>query len=421
MKKKITKEKLGKYGISIKCNRKMRLRQTGAARWTQKNFCKDICSQNALINMEKGNVGRFIENYVELAERLDLTVDDFPEIDKKIESYTKHLYKAMEFCDIKKMEKYINKFHELLGPVKKCLWYCDMESAITSIERYYLHQDYLDAQDRNYYTEMLGEFNDDWDDMIKSVVYNSAYQDVSTDEYIKRFKDFNILDNKGAFNKVNVLLYHFDNGNTAKLYAAIAKYEKEWIKKKNIIRLLDAYSINLSYASVYDVNEIEGVLARVNKLMEKNDIPEYKLSELYFCMGTAYLNLKKYNLVKEMMEQCLKYDEKKVKLAFIYYIHSQRMLNEKQIVIPEYSEEELAKFLELPQRIYHFYTMLNNRPYVELEKYLMSKLLPLLVEYNDAILIQVFKDELELIVEESGHYSIVQKYDQKTKHILPHA
>ena len=85
----IPKNKLEKFGLSIRCNRRRNLSLTKAAKWTQSHFCEGICSQNSLINIEKGKIGRFIENYPKLAERLELQVVHSDEIDKRIVHFTK--------------------------------------------------------------------------------------------------------------------------------------------------------------------------------------------------------------------------------------------------------------------------------------------------------------------------------------------
>lgn len=157
----IPKGKLEQFGISIRCNRKRKLHQTKAAKWTQSNFCEGICSPTSLISMEKGKISRFVDNYPMFAERLNLKITYSPDIDKRANVYTKEIYTAIEYYDFDKMRKYFDKLYELLEPVKDCLWYCDLYYAANAIDGYYLSRKFMNVDDRIFYADMIGEFSEE--------------------------------------------------------------------------------------------------------------------------------------------------------------------------------------------------------------------------------------------------------------------
>ncbi len=409
----ITKDKLGRYGLSIKANRKRQLHLTNAAKWTQKEFCKDICSQNALINMERGHAGRFRDNYLMLAEKLDLKITHNPDLDKKIEPLTKRLYHALEYYDLDDIKKTTRKLSNCLVHVKDFLWYCDLYQVVKAVEQHYLHQNYLSPDDRVYFADMIDEFSSDWDDIIKSIVFLSAYLDFDSEEYRDRFYEFNLANNRAAFNKVNTLSFYLTDNHNTKLFLLIQELEAEWTEKKNIIRLIDLYNMELLHKSYYDVYELRQADIKITNMIQTHSIPKQKLAETYYNLGTAYLKIKDYEKTTDMMKKCIEYDVKKKKLSFVYLAHAQRMCGQK-IVIPYYTQEELNHFPAIYSPIFQFYSNLNHISVEQSESYLMDEILPMM-NPDDDITIEIFQEELSLLVDKTNHYKAMMIYMKKTK------
>lgn len=409
----ITKDKLGRYGLSIKANRKRQLHLTNAAKWTQKEFCKDICSQNALINMEKGHAGRFRDNYLMLAEKLDLKITHNPDLDKKIEPLTKRLYHALEYYDLDDIKKTTRKLSNCLVHVKDFLWYCDLYQVVKAVEQHYLHQNYLSPDDRVYFADMIDEFSSDWDDILKLLVFTSAYLDFDSEEYRDRFYEFNLANNRAAFNKVNTLSFYLTDNHNTKLFLLIQELEAEWTEKKNIIRLIDLYNMELLHKSYYDVYELRQADIKITNMIQTHSIPKQKLAETYYNLGTAYLKIKDYEKTTDMMKKCIEYDVKKKKLSFVYLAHAQRMCGQK-IVIPYYTQEELNHFPAIYSPIFKFYSNLNHISVEQSESYLMDEILPMM-NPDDDITIEIFQEELSLLVDKTNHYKAMMIYMKKTK------
>lgn len=407
----IPKHKLEKFGYSIRCNRKRKLNLTKAAKWTQSRFCEGICSQTSLISMEKGNAGRFIENYPKLAERLDLQVAYSDEIDKRIPVYTDHIYTAIEFYEFDKMRKYFDKLYELLDSVKNCLWYCDLYEAAKAVDNYYLKRQFLNFDDRNYIADMVGEFSNEWDEMIKAVIYISAYQNVDSTEYITRYKELKIEKCKSAFNKINIMLYYLDISRTLKLLNIAVKYEKEWIKSNNYLRILDNYGIKLPYLSIHDSYEVERIYKRIKDIIATHDVPRYKIAECYFGAAIAYCNLKRYKKSLEACEICYEYDDRNALPIFLYFAHAQRMMKNK-VKMPKYNDEEIANFSIIYQRFYEYFHIVNESVN-EGEKYIQSRIVSIVDADYDRNLLKLIGEELGLIADVNNHYSIVTKFNAK--------
>ena len=409
----IPKHKLEKFGYSIRCNRKRKLNLTKAAKWTQSRFCEGICSQTSLISMEKGNAGRFIENYPKLAERLDLQVAYSEKIDKRIPTYAKHIYTAIEFYEFDKMRKYFDKLYELLDSVKNCLWYCDLYEAAKAVDNYYLKRQFLNFDNRNYIADMIGEFSEEWDEMLKAVIYISAYQDVDTLEYLERFEELEIDKCKSAFNKINTLLFYYDQGRTITLLDLAEIYVEEWKKDKNDLRLLDVYGIKLPFVSIHDAYEVDEAYKTMVEIMRTHEIARYKKAECYFGLGTAYLNLQEYEKALEIYKVAYEYDDQNNKPLFVYVAHAQRMLKQK-VEMPYYSDEEMARFSTIYQTLYEYYKIVEQNEALG-EKFILSKIAPMVDANIDKTILNVIGEELGLLAGDANHYKIMAKFNKKLK------
>lgn len=408
---KIPKEKLGQFGISIKVNRKERLRKYSGASWTQKGFCDGICSEPSFVNIEKGKPGRFIDNYEKMAEKLGMRIAYDPDVDKKIDNYTKHLYKAIEYYDLKKTEKYCDKLIALLEGFKDCLWYGDLYRVVSKIKNYHFKNEFLLRDERDCYGDMIDEFNYGINEILKSIIYNAAYNDFNSSEFIDRFIDFEIEKSSSAFNKVNALTYYFAQDNTSKFNKLFNKLIVEWKDEHNYIRLVDAYNMGLIFLSYYDVSEVDKISSSISEIMDIIEIPQIKLAESYYNLGVAYFELKQYEKTIDMMEISYKFDISNVRFNFVYIGHSQRMLG-KALMVPFYANEQLSKISSYAASIYKYYSLPNDCEHSKLEKILMKEVLPLL-SVNDEIFFQILREELVYLVEYTKHYKNLMTFDKK--------
>lgn len=413
---KIPKEKLGQFGISIRVNRKEKLRKLSSASWTQKGFCEGICSEPSLISMEKGKPGRFLDNYEMMAEKLGKRIVYAPEIDKKIENYTKHLYKGMEVSDLDKIEKYSSKCLELLREYNDTLWYGDFLNFLNALNAYYFDGIDIQSSDIENFIDMIGEFSVMVDDMIKSLIFNSIYQDVDNMLFENVFDRLKLEENNFICNQVNCLLYYFATEKIAKFIAKLINVEKFCIKHRNQNRLLDTYNMAVLFYSYYDKSELEEYIDKLENLMECFTLSDYKLADLYYCLGIANHELSKFERVIEYMKKCYKVDMNKTKLTFIFIASSQRKLNY-EIEIPYYSDEELSRYPKDITLIYDYFVSSKNHTSAELEKIIMKRILPKL-NFDDEIIIKIIRDELERITSQTTHYKNLIIFDNKTKQLL---
>lgn len=409
----ISKKRMRMYGLSIRTNRSYRFDLAGSGRWTQKRFCENVCSENTLIAIEKGKAGRYDDFYEAFAKKLEMRIVDEPKIDRKMDTYTKRIYDAVEYYELDKIKRYTNKSAEILEPYKDCLWYGDLYAAVCALRDYYTKQKMVSKEDRILLSKMIGEFSKQWDDMIKSIVFCSAFHDLESDEYEKRFEEFEIESNEAACNKVNVLIYYVVKGYTRKINQLYEALEKEWQEKKNYIRLIDLYNSILLYNSHYDVTEVNEVRTKIEQVIDSTEIPKYKTVEVFYNLGCVYYNLEEYKKGIAMM-----FNTDRTKNSYIFIGHMQRKLGN-EVSIPEYSEEDLNKFSRDQQLIYEYFVKIKKIPAKESERVLMKKILPILNK-SDQSLVEIMREELEMLVEETKHYKNLMTFNKKVKISKPH-
>lgn len=409
----IPKTKLMKFGISIKCNRKRKLNETKAAKWTQNIFCEGICSENSMIKIEKGKVSRYLENYYEFSDRLGLKITYDEELDKQIDEITKIIYTAIEYYDFETMRIYFDKLYELLEPMQEYLWYGDLYHSAVAIGAYYLKREFINSKDRNYYADMANEFSDEWNEVVKAIVFISAYNDMNNNKYLTLFDKFKIDECKSAFNKVNTMLFLYDQDRTKKLLSISQEYEKEWQDNKNDLRLLDLYGVVLPCFSFHDVYELNGVYNTLMDILESHKVSDYKKAECYNGIGIAYYNLELYKEAIENLLIAYKNDKKHVLPLYVHIAHAQRMLGQK-VNLPYYSREDISKHSVIYQRLFEYFHIVEE-DYETIEKFIMNRLIPVMNKCTDKCIFELMEKEIGLVSNSTNHYKLIMRYNEKVK------
>lgn len=404
----LTKKQMKMYGLSIRTNRSYNLETAQARKWTQNLFCESICSVNTLINIEKGGAGRFEDTYAELAKKLNLRLMYNPNMNKRVYYYTKYMYEGVEYYDLAKLEKYSEKCLTMLEPYRDCLWYGDLYRAVQALVEHYLRQQLVSKDKRILLSKMIGEFSKRWDDLLKSIIFCSAFHDLGSEEYKMWFNEFKLANNRAACNKVNTVMFYYANENTRKLQDLYKELESQWEKDENYIRLIDMHITMLLYNSKYDISEVEAVREKVEYFMRKDFVPEYKKMESFYTMGSVFYNIGKYEKAMEMLKRC-----DKSKPAFIYIGRIQRMEG-KTITIPQYSRSELDRFSTDIKMMYEFYEGMNKRSASASENFLMKQILPNL-NITDGALVELMRDELEQLIDITRCYKDLSVFNKRVK------
>lgn len=412
----IPKEKLSLIGISIKVNRKARLKKTKSGKWNQANFADGICSQNTLIKIEHGQISRFPAIYEEAAKKLGLKLGYFPEIDVQIDKITPKLYKAVEFYDLKKIISYTKKLLEILESVKEYLWYCDLLYVIESIRKYYIDSENLSSFEIDILIEVLTELPTKISVFLKSIIFNSAYYDIESSDFDEIFKLLDIEKSDYICNEINVLLYYYAHNYTFDFLDLARLLEQKCLKTNNDFRLLDVYNLTLTYSSCYDCKKIDLYAGKIMDVLNRVNLPKPKLVECFYSIGLAFYENNYYDKAIEIFNKCYACDEKRVKMVFALIAMSQRKLGV-DVDIPYYSTYDLEKFPDDSKYIYKYFSMGDSIPNFIKQRYLMEEILPRL-HNNDELIISLIRDELSILAQKTSHYKDISIFDIKAKQLL---
>lgn len=406
----LTKKQMKMYGLSIRTNRSYNLETAQARKWTQNLFCESICSVNTLINIEKGGAGRFEDTYAELAKKLNLRLMYNPNMNKRVYYYTKYMYEGVEYYDLAKLEKYSEKCLTMLEPYRDCLWYGDLYRAVQALVEHYLRQQLVSKDKRILLSKMVGEFSKRWDDLLKSIIFCSAFHDLGSEEYKMWFNEFKLANNRAACNKVNTVMFYVANEYTKRLQNLYKVLEMEWEENKNYIRLIDMYSSTVVFNSFYDITEIDEVKTKVEEILAKGCVPDYKEAECNYNMGMAYYRLRQYDKSLEVMRRTAK-----IRPAFIFIAHMQRKLGI-PVKIETYSDDELKRFTGDIKGIYRYYDEIGKISAVRSENFLMKNILPIL-NPTEKIIVEIVREELEMLIDETKHYKDLLIFNKKVKQL----
>lgn len=417
----IPKEKLKLIGISIKVNRKAKLKETKAGKWNQMNFAEGICSQNTLIKIEHGQVSRFIEVYEEAAEKLNRKLGYFPDIDKQIEKITLKLYQAVEFYDIKKINLLTKKLLECLEPVKEYLWYCDLYEVQRAIMVFYNEEININENLIEKYTDMCTEFNENILTILKTIIFSSMCnllhdKKVKYSDIEKVYNELELASSESSSNLINTLLFCLLHEKTSEFLRQLNRLEKICIETENWIRLLDAYSIAISYLSVMDRYEVERYFEKFEDLLERVKVPNVRLKDYLFSLGTGLYERKHYEKAIEYLNKSSSIDTNIHNINFIYIASAQRKLN-LPIRIPYYSEKKLSNLPDDLRCIYQYYRMSDDIPVFIRQKYIMEEILKRLSVKDEAV-ISIIRDELLYLVAKSNHYKDAVIFEIKCRELL---
>lgn len=417
----IPKEKLSLIGISIKVNRKARLKETKSGRWNQQNFSDGICSQNTLIKIERGQVSRFIEVYAEAAERLGLRLGYFPEVDKLIDKIAPKLYKAVEFYDLKKIMLYTKKLIEILEPYKLCLWYCDLYLFSNSFTAYYQNEKYIEIKKLDTYIDMINEFNDTISEILKHLIFTSVYmelnrQNTNESELRKIYKQIEIDKSTFAANVLNKMIYCFIFEKTTALLMMLNDIETRYMETQNFIRLLDGYSLVISYLSVMGKEEVDEYIEKYEKLLMRVSLSQIKIKEYYYGLGTALYELGRYEKAISCFEKSYENDINITNPSFIYIASAQRKMGV-SINIPFYMEKDIQKFPIDIKQLYNYYKLNDDIPAFIKQKFIMERILPNL-RPKDELLVNILREELIGLIQETNHYKDSIIFEIKCRELL---
>ena len=405
-------------GKLIKVHRKEKLRITNSAKWTQRGFSKDVCSPTSLIKLEKGMLPRFYDVFEKIAKKFEWGVAYDPFVERKIERYIVQVRGACELGDVEMIQQALNICFAALKPVKDCIWYNDWYTMLKLVENYYIKEIFVEMEHRDYYHEMMELHGGIWEELMKNVLFNSAFMDVQSSDYRDLYRYYGFDQMKDTcYNYINGMLFSLSRNNSEMFKKLFKAAERRFLNKKNFIRLMDVYNLALIFAGFFDKNDIDDLVGKLVKLASMKSLPKTKVADLYFILGTIYYDLKEYEKALKILEGCYEYDVNRSHCPYLL-VGNINHLREKEANIPFYNEEELKKTTVDNQRIYRYYAMdKGDFTCYEKQEYLMNEILPTIGPEDDLTL-DVLASELDMLVVKTKKIEDVAVFNEVRNSLL---
>lgn len=412
---KIIDRKYNQIGFLIKAHRRKQYTITKAFKYTQNGF-NNLCSPNTLVRLEKGIAPRDKGIEHQLIEKLNFKFGDFRDIDDEVEMLIDKLYAAIELYELKKIDKLTLAIMDTLKDSQEYIWYYDLYVTTGYIREYFMNSEMLDADTISYIVDALPAFSEKFQELLKLIVFAITYLTYKSSDFMKICKEIDIENVTSMANKINVLLYYMSTDQTTKLILMIEELAVACKEQHNTIRLFDTYNIAVVVMGYYDKKRIASYKKRIDEEINLKDIPISKLSDYYYNIGTTFYSNEKYEEAIEYLQKCIRVEPTFPRPSFVVIAAAQRALGQ-EIAIPRISDETIQTFPNDLKLMYEYYAMSDEIPGFVKQKFIMQELLPNF-RPGDEMNINLFKKELEFIVQDTNRYKDVVVYEIKARQLL---
>lgn len=406
----ISKERLVIIGKLIGIYREEQRHNT-QNEYTQKRFCDGICSPNTLKSIEAGGISRSVDVYVELLGKFGLKFDEYPAIDQAIDELVEELYVAIEYFDRKKIEILTDKALRVLNKVKNVVYYSEIYSLMKNIYDYYIDVIMIEENVAQRYTCFIQSNVIHYIDILRLLVFvREQHLGASNRE---KYKDtvlkIKLKESKNNLIRMMILHYYFTQNEYFKMTSLITDLEIIFKKEFNYIRLLDVYNFAVLLHSYIEKEQIELYIEKIESLILERSFPHIKISEVYSNIASSLYSNKQYEMALGYYEKMLVYYNNNYITKFIYMADCQNHLNMK-IDIPIVEKKFYDKYPRNIRSMYKYFTLDNDTPAFIRQNYIMKIILPTLI---DPVYIEVFRYELNKLINVTNHYKNIYLFDKK--------
>lgn len=411
--KNIPEERLSTIGKLIEVTREEK-RNKSQNKYTMKSFVEGICTVNTLKRIEAGEIARIEDVYVELLDKLNLKLGYFPAVDDAILELMNPLYEAIEYYRVEDISKYCDMGLRVLGKVKNYVYYSELYDLLMATKEYYDVGKIISVRKMHHYRKIFLIMNIKFSSLFKRLIFMRAkiesFMNPSIFKSIVNEIGFTHTDD--IVEGIMCLNYYLILENFLTFKEKALHLEKLLIKSKNQIRLLDVYSVMLYVMIKLEHEFNEGLLIKAEELIKSSQVPKFKIMEFYANLAAILHETTLYNEALNFYNKMMVYMENdKVFLpSIICMIHCQRVLG-KGIEVPILKEEQLEKFNILDQKIYKYFITNNMKQSMKIN-FILKEIAPSL---NEEIIITIMRDELKLLIEQTGSYKSLYIFDEIIK------
>lgn len=403
----VSRDRLSVIGKLIGIYREERRGNTQNS-FTLKKFCEGICSINTLKNIEAGGLSRSEDVYIELLDKLDLKFGEFPVIDEALNTLTNELYRAIEYYDCDDISIIVDKMLRLLNEVKNYVYYSEYISLVKDVEFRYIHDHLISKASMDRYNKILDIMPYKIKNILKILIYAKfRFDNFGNPKAISN--EYKRLAFKGEYSCFGILEldYLYLNDKFIDLSTTAAKLENYFIENNNLIKALDVY--NYQIAAFNDANSQinQRYIEKVLKYINSHELPILKVSEIYYNLASLYYRNCEYEMALRYFEKVVTLDLNAKLPEYLFIADCQNHLG-LRIDIPDLTNDDLSQY-PLNLRYMYKYFKIEGVPDFIKQNYIMKKILPNLY---DIYFINIFRYELEKLVEKTNHYKNIYLFDK---------
>lgn len=419
--KNIPEERLSTIGKLIEVTREEK-RNKSQNKYTMKSFVEGICTVNTLKRIEAGEIARIeageiarIEDvYVELLDKLNLKLGYFPAVDDAILELMDPLYEAIEYYRVEDISKYCDMGLRVLGKVKNYVYYSELYELLMATKRFYLDVEVISLQKMELFLRIYPLMNSKFQLLFKVMIFYRVKREASNNPKLfdTVVKELNLANTSNVIEEFLYLNYYIVFNNNIALKDNADRLEKQLIETRNYVRLLDVYFCVLYVLIGIDNQEVEVYMRKAEKIIKNNDLPRVKVID-YYCNLAGTLH------EKQLYEEALMFYLKMVEIAdkselllsaLICMAHCQRVLG-LDVDIPLLEDHFLKNSNKLIQKAYRYFTSKDVEAFAKIN-YIIKELAPCL---NFDVLIEIFRDEISILIKETGSYKSLYIYNRIVK------
>lgn len=411
--KNIPEERLSTIGKLIEVTREEK-RNKSQNKYTMKSFVEGICTVNTLKRIEAGEIARIEDVYVELLDKLNLKLGYFPAVDDAILELMDPLYEAIEYYRVEDISKYCDMGLRVLGKVKNYVYYSELYELLMATKRFYLDVEVISLQKMELFLRIYPLMNSKFQLLFKVMIFYRVKREASNNPKLfdTVVKELNLANTSNVIEEFLYLNYYIVFNNNIALKDNADRLEKQLIETRNYVRLLDVYFWVLYVLIGIDNQEVEVYMRKAEKIIKNNDLPRVKVID-YYCNLAGTLH------EKQLYEEALMFYLKMVEIAdkselllsaLICMAHCQRVLG-LDVDIPLLEDHFLKNSNKLIQKAYRYFTSKDVEAFAKIN-YIIKELAPCL---NFDVLIEIFRDEISILIKETGSYKSLYIYNRIVK------
>lgn len=398
--------------------RVIKAKKEGKQKWSQKAFCKGICSLKAYYTFEKCHMVPK-EHMIQLF--LDKLNDKFlydESIDQQIYDSSYNLVKEIEYFQENKMKDCFARFIQLLSQYKDYIYYRELLFVLNVAYKYYIQKTIMTKDEYIYFSLVYNVFNEHIEELGKDMIFKYLHTvKKDTLSYEKSIENLHLENCYSVINQLNQIIYYEYMNKNKEFLHTFHVLEKNLLKAKNYIRCIDAYTLYLNTLLVYAYgiveHEFQQTLEKLLHLIKyvNNDI---KIAQFYINMGLLYIRLDMYEDAQYYVYHCIKYATIYQKYAFVVYVYCLQRLDRDDQVNLQKMIKQIDEDIVYSKKIETAFTFM--RMYIEdndkklTQKYFIQHLLTY-IQPDDEVFIKIFRYELMQLAKQTRIYADLYTFE----------